>query len=90
MPVRVVRGSERALKVTEPGDFARVEALYRDGRMTSAALAIPFWSDDEVAAAIRPALEQLELRRVLAYPTETVYGFGGAIDRDSVDALDPR
>ena len=24
---------------------------------------------------------------VLAYPTETVYGFGGAIDRDSVDAL---
>ena len=26
--VRVVRGSERALKVTEPGDFARVEALY--------------------------------------------------------------
>ena len=26
--VRVVRGSERALKVTEPGDFARIEALY--------------------------------------------------------------
>jgi 2-C-methyl-D-erythritol 4-phosphate cytidylyltransferase len=26
--VRVVRGSERALKVTEEGDFARVEALY--------------------------------------------------------------
>ena len=26
--VRVVRGSERALKVTEAGDFARVEALY--------------------------------------------------------------
>jgi 2-C-methyl-D-erythritol 4-phosphate cytidylyltransferase len=25
--VRVVRGSERALKVTEPGDFARVDAL---------------------------------------------------------------
>ena len=24
---------------------------------------------------------------MLAYPTETVYGFGGAIDRDSVDAL---
>jgi L-threonylcarbamoyladenylate synthase len=29
----------------------------------------------------------MEMRRVLAYPTETVYGFGGAIDRDSVDAL---
>jgi len=26
--VRIVRGSERALKVTEPGDFARVEALF--------------------------------------------------------------
>jgi L-threonylcarbamoyladenylate synthase len=50
-------------------------------------LGIPFWSDEEVAAAVRPALEQIELRRVLAYPTETVYGFGGGIDRDSVDAL---
>jgi 2-C-methyl-D-erythritol 4-phosphate cytidylyltransferase len=27
LPVRIVRGSERALKVTEPADFARVEAL---------------------------------------------------------------
>ncbi len=27
IPVRVVRGSERALKVTEPADFARLEAL---------------------------------------------------------------
>jgi L-threonylcarbamoyladenylate synthase len=50
-------------------------------------LGIPFWSPEEVAAATRRALEQMELRRVLAYPTETVYGFGGAIDRDSVDAL---
>lgn len=55
--------------------------------MTSSPLAIPFWSEVEIAAAIRPALEQMELRRVLAYPTETVYGLGGAIDRDSVDAL---
>jgi L-threonylcarbamoyladenylate synthase len=55
--------------------------------MKATAVEIPFWSDDEVAAAMRPALEQIELRRVLAYPTETVYGFGGGIDRDSVDAL---
>ena len=27
-PVRVVRGGERAMKVTEPADFARVDALY--------------------------------------------------------------
>ncbi len=50
-------------------------------------LSLPFWSPEEVQAAIRPALAQIEMRRVLAYPTETVYGFGGGIDRDSVDAL---
>ncbi|HET9796775.1 MAG TPA: L-threonylcarbamoyladenylate synthase [Gemmatimonadaceae bacterium] len=55
--------------------------------MTTTVADIPFWSDAEIAAAMRPALEQLAMRRVLAYPTETVYGFGGAIDRDSVDAL---
>src|SRR5690349_18694397 len=50
-------------------------------------LSIPFWSPEEVEAALRPALAHIEARRVLAYPTETVYGFGGGIDRDSVDAL---
>jgi L-threonylcarbamoyladenylate synthase len=50
-------------------------------------LSIPFWSPEEVEGALRPALAQIEARRVLAYPTETVYGFGGGIDRDSVDAL---
>lgn len=55
--------------------------------MSGAPDTVPFWSDAEIAAAVRPALEQIELRRVLAYPTETVYGFGGGIDRDSVDAL---
>jgi 2-C-methyl-D-erythritol 4-phosphate cytidylyltransferase len=28
MPVHVVRGSERALKVTEADDFARIDALF--------------------------------------------------------------
>src|SRR5688500_19911990 len=50
-------------------------------------LAHPFWSAEEIEAALAPALEQLEMRRVLAYPTETVYGFGGAIDRESVANL---
>lgn len=50
-------------------------------------LSYPFWSTEEIQSALKPALEQLELRRVLAYPTETVYGFGGAIDRDSVATL---
>lgn len=48
---------------------------------------IPFWSREEIERAVKPALAQLENRLVLAYPTETVYGFGGAIDRESVDAL---
>jgi L-threonylcarbamoyladenylate synthase len=47
----------------------------------------PFWSPAEVEGAIPRALAQLEARRVLAYPTETVYGFGGAADQESVDAL---
>lgn len=50
-------------------------------------LSYPFWSAEEIESALKPALEQLEERRVLAYPTETVYGFGGAIDRDSVAHL---
>jgi len=55
--------------------------------MRTDTLSIPFWSPEEVEAALRPALAHIEARRVLAYPTETVYGFGGGIDRDSVDAL---
>ena len=31
VPVRVVRGSERALKVTDVGDFARIDALLATG-----------------------------------------------------------
>jgi L-threonylcarbamoyladenylate synthase len=55
--------------------------------MRTDTLSIPFWSPEEVEGALRPALAHIEARRVLAYPTETVYGFGGGIDRDSVDAL---
>ena len=55
--------------------------------MRTDTLSIPFWSAEEIEAAIRPALAHLANRGVLAYPTETVYGFGGGIDRDSVDAL---
>ncbi len=48
---------------------------------------VPFWSAAEVDAAIPQAIAHLHSRRVLAYPTETVYGLGGAIDAASVDAL---
>jgi L-threonylcarbamoyladenylate synthase len=55
--------------------------------MKRAILSYPFWSGEEIEAALKPALEQLVQRRVLAYPTETVYGFGGAIDSDSLANL---
>lgn len=55
--------------------------------MKRATLSYPFWSAEEIESALKPALEQLAQRRVLAYPTETVYGFGGAIDRESVANL---
>jgi len=55
--------------------------------MTPQLLPVPFWSPDEVEGALGRILAQLEAHRVLAYPTETVYGFGGAIDRDSVASL---
>lgn len=55
--------------------------------MKKGALSYPFWSDEEIAAAIKPTLAHLEQRKVLAYPTETVYGFGGGIDRESVANL---
>jgi L-threonylcarbamoyladenylate synthase len=48
---------------------------------------VPFWSPPEVDAAIAGTLAHLEAHGVLAYPTETVYGFGGAIDSASVAKL---
>jgi L-threonylcarbamoyladenylate synthase len=48
---------------------------------------IPFWSQPEVEAALPTVIAHLQARRVLAYPTETLYGFGGAVDQESVQAL---
>ena len=48
---------------------------------------IPFWSPAEVEGALRGTIAHLAEQGVLAYPTETVYGFGTAVDHDSVEAL---
>ena len=48
---------------------------------------VPFWSPAEVAASINGTIAHLAARKVLGYPTETVYGFGGATDHDSVESL---
>lgn len=55
--------------------------------MTIGLAAVPFWSAEEVEAAIAPTIAYLQSGGVLAYPTETVYGFGGAVDHDSVERL---
>lgn len=55
--------------------------------MTATPRAIPFWSPEEVEASIAGTIAHLDAGRVLAYPTETVYGFGGAADHDAVESL---
>lgn len=55
--------------------------------MTVSHLAVPFWSADEIEAALPRTIAHLNARGVLGYPTETVYGFGGAVDRESVASL---
>jgi L-threonylcarbamoyladenylate synthase len=50
-------------------------------------LAIPFWSPAEIESSISGTIAHLQLGAVLAYPTETLYGFGTAVDRDAVEAL---
>jgi L-threonylcarbamoyladenylate synthase len=56
-------------------------------RTPSSAGLVPFWAPAEIEAAIAGTIAHLGEHRVLAYPTETVYGLGSAIDRTSVDAL---
>lgn len=48
---------------------------------------IPFWSPEEVEAALPGTLAHLQEGGILAYPTETLYGFGTMIDREAVDRL---
>ena len=48
---------------------------------------VPFWSPEEVEASLAETIAHLDSGQVLAYPTETVYGFGSSIDHDSVEAL---
>ncbi|MBX3172778.1 MAG: threonylcarbamoyl-AMP synthase [Gemmatimonadaceae bacterium] len=48
---------------------------------------LPFWSPEEVEAALRRTLEHLQSNKVLAYPTETLYGFGTMINDEAVARL---
>ena len=55
--------------------------------MIAAPSVIPFWSPEEVEASLRDTIAHLHVGGVLGYPTETVYGFGSAVDHDSVESL---
>ncbi len=55
--------------------------------MTQGPRGVPFWSPPEVEAAIAGTITHLASSGILAYPTETVYGFGSAIDSASVERL---
>ena len=55
--------------------------------MSSASLSVPFWSPPEVEASLNATIAHLQQRGVLGYPTETVYGFGTAVDHEAVEAL---
>jgi L-threonylcarbamoyladenylate synthase len=55
--------------------------------MLPASTAIPFWSQPEIEASLGATIAHLRAGGLLAYPTETVYGFGGAAEREPVEAL---
>ncbi len=48
---------------------------------------VPFWSPVEIQASLGATIAQLRAHRMLAYPTETVYGLGGGVDPLSVETL---
>lgn len=48
---------------------------------------IPFRTPEEVAAALPRVVTHLARKGLIAYPTETVYGFGTAISAAAVDRL---
>jgi len=55
--------------------------------VSSTNLSVPFWSPPEVEASLAATIAHLQEGGVLAYPTETVYGFGTAVDHEAVESL---
>ena len=55
--------------------------------MSPVPTAVPFWSPEEIESSIGATIAHLAAGLVLAYPTETVYGFGSAPDHDAVESL---
>jgi len=55
--------------------------------MTPTLAPVPFWSEAEVLSALGRLVDHLLSGGIIAYPTETVYGFGGSLDPRAVNAL---
>ena len=56
--------------------------------MNTPSLSTPFWSPPDVEASLDATIDHLQNGGVLAYPTETVYGFGvNALDARAVERL---
>jgi L-threonylcarbamoyladenylate synthase len=55
--------------------------------MTEPVVYVPFWSDAEIEASLSGTIAHLQSGGVLGYPTETVYGFGTAVDHRAVERL---
>lgn len=55
--------------------------------MTEPVVSVPFWSDAEIEASLSGTIAHLQNAGVLGYPTETVYGFGTAVDHRAVERL---
>ena len=49
---------------------------------------IPFHTPEEISGALPSAVRQLEADRMIAYPTETVYGFGARATEAGIIAID--
>ena len=66
---------------------AATRSVHRAAAMSPAPGSIPFWAPAEIEAALTETIAHLQAGRVLAYPTETVYGFGTSIDHSAVESL---
>lgn len=55
--------------------------------MSAEPRSIPFWSAADVDASLDGTIDHLRAGRILAYPTETLYGFGTSAEHQAVESL---
>jgi|GEM_PF-25125 len=97
--VVVVEGSPENIKVTTPVDLVLADAILRErpqptrGEKTTAprphaeATVIPFRTARDRARNAPRVAAHLRAGGLIAYPTETVYGIGCALDSDALERL---